>query len=369
MKQKNASSTLYIIFFLVLFLAFSAFAVDAAIVFSNRIKLQNAAEITALTAASEFNSSSDLNIAKSNVLNTANNTFNILKKGGFEHAQINFQLTSSQILVTSHMVSEPFFLRFLGVSGINLKAKACAVSESLEVKAISSGVRWISSSAVYLSDILSKDLNVNDTAILMPLGKFIPASYDKSSEHVIFNLIEAKNDQPLSLGPGGFITIKLPVPIVDKSGADLKIYEAGDSKEGYMVFAGIDNNPLNPYVQYDKPGDGISWINITCSGKSIDNIANPTGTAITDNLFSQDKIYGSASFDIGDSCITGVQKSVSMAKYIRIIDDNEETAFVNYNGNYYKTMTYGEASSATPGADIDSVLVLNHVKLVKPGDF
>ncbi|MDD3436893.1 MAG: pilus assembly protein TadG-related protein [Candidatus Gastranaerophilales bacterium] len=371
MKQKRASTTIYIIFFFVIFLAFAAFAVDGAIVFANRIKLQNITETTALVAASEFNYSSTATASdiENHVKSTAEDTFDLLKKDGLSIAKINTQAdaTSNKILATTTMVSQPFFLRFLGVSGINLEAKACAVCEELNVTANYSGVNWVTTKAVYLSDILSKDLNMNDTAILLPLGKFYSASYNSTSGFADFSLISSDDSHPLTLGPGGFITIKLPAPIVDKAGYDLFIKEAGDAKEGYMVFAGLDNDADNPYTQHDNQGGGISWVNITCSGSPEDtSLTNPFGTASTElPTPAQRKIYGSAYFDLGDSCIG----NISMAKYIRIIDDNDESAFVTDGTNYYKTKPYAEASTATAGIDIDYIKVLNHVKLVPPGSY
>lgn len=355
MNKKRASSTIYIIFFFVIFLAFAAFAVDGAIVFTNRVKLQEITEQTAIAVASKFNYSGTIS-------QDAQDTFNLLKQGGLQTATATFQVKTAEkkILVISDMVAQPFFLSFLGVSGINLEAKACAISEPLSVTANYSGINWVTASAAYLSDILSKNVNLNDTAILTPLGNFNLASYYNGI--VDFSLIN-EGGNSLSLGPGGFITIKLPAPIVDKPGDDLYIKEAGDALEGYMVFAGLDIDPANPYVQNGKEGAGISWINITASGNSID-LASPFGTAGTQlPTAAQTKFYGSGSFDIGKS-------GISMAKYIRIIDDNSETGFVKgKDGNYYKTMLYGEASTATAGADIDSVQVLNHVKLIPASSF
>lgn len=374
MKQKKASATVYIIFFLIMFLAFAAFAVDGAIVFANRAKLQNLTESTALAAASEFNYSSIATPAEieQNVLDTATATFALLKKDSLQtaNANVNVSTASNKVLVETSMISRPFFLAFLGVSGINLEAKACAISKTLPISANYAGINWVSAGAAYFSDILSKDLNLNDTAILMPLGEFASASYDLASGYVNFSLINSEDSNPLSLGPGGFITIKLPAPIVDKTGYDLFIKEIG-SLEGYFVFAGIDNNPENPYVRNDNQGDGISWVNISCSGKpEITDSGNligaytvPTGNA---TLGNQDKFYGSGYFDIGASCVGGI----SMAKYIRIVDDNNESAFVTTDNNtYYKTMLYGEASSSTAGADIDAINVLNHVKLITASNF
>lgn len=370
MRKKKASSTIYIIFFFVIFLAFMTFAVDGTIVFSNRLKLQNITETTAIAAASEFKYSLTASTAtiETKVSNAANDTFSLLKNDALKtaHINVNVDVSSNKVLVKTTMIAQPFFLRFLGVSGINLEAKACAESKELDVTANYSGINWVSTKAVYLSDIIA-NTDFHDTAILYPLGnKSSSASYDTIGGKVRFNLVSSADSAPLSLGPGGFIEVKLPAPLVDKPGYDLLVEEAGDAKEGYMVFAGLDNNPKNPYVNSTDTGDGISWINITCSGYS-DEITNPFGTAGTKlSVPAQSKIYGSAYFDINNSCITG---PISMAKYLRIIDDNDESAFVSYGSNYYKTMIYGEASTSTAGADIYSVQILNHIKLISPSSF
>ena len=374
MNKKKASATVYIIFFLVMFLAFAAFAVDGTIVLSNRAKLQNITEATALAAAAEFNYSLSATNAEieQKVSDTATETFQLLTKDGLQVSHINIKASavSNKVFIQTGMVSRPFFLAFLGVSGLNLEAKACAVSETMSISSNYAGVEWLSASAAYFSDILSKDLNLNDTAILKPLGDFSSASYDAASGYVNFSLINEEDNKPLSLGPGGFITIKLPAPIIDKPGYDLFIKEIG-SLEGYFVFAGLDNNPQNPYTRSDQPGDGISWINISCSGKPevVDSgnlIGAYTATTGSATLGIQDKFYGSGYFDIGANCVGGI----SMAKYIRIIDDNSETAFVtNNNSDYYKALLSGESSSATSGADIDAVRVLNHVKLIAASSY
>jgi len=207
---------------------------------------------------------------------------------------------------------------------------------------------------------------LNDTAILMPVGNTPSASYQSS--FVNFGLINndveddtAKGDA-LSLGPGGFITMRLPAPIVDKTGYDLFVKEVGDSIEGYMVFAGIDADPTDPYVKKGSTGS-INWVNISSCGVSNSNLGTLAHQSANTELSSNtDKFYGSGYFDFSKCTPT-----ITMAKYIRIIDDNEESAFVSNDKNtYYKVMMYGEASTATAGADIDAVKVLNHVKLINP---
>lgn len=358
-NKKNASSLLYFIIMFVIFLAFAAFAVDGTVVLTNRAKLQNITEMTALAAASEFRSSSS--VTANDIDDAARNTFNLLKQDGLGVSTIDVKSStdSNKVFVKTTMISQPFFLAFLGVSGITLEAQACAVSEELNVQPEYGHINWITVSAAYKSDILSKSDSMRDSAILTPLGDFKSASIDSFTNAANFSLINSTEDKPLSLGPGGFVTIKLPAPIIDKPGPDLYIQESG-ALEGYMVFAGLDINPKNPYVNDSQKGEDIAWVNISDSGTSEYSALGARAKQYTNtNLASNSpKFYGCGYFDIGKS-------NISMAKYIRIVDDNCETAFVKGNdGNYYKATLYGEASTATPGADIYKVLVLNHVKLI-----
>lgn len=360
-QKKKASVTMYMVALFIVFLAFSAFVVDGSITFNLRQKLQNITESAALAAAEEFNSSQDTNTIKDNVYNTAQETFNLLSKDGLNgiaKLDIKIDIDAKTVSLKSNAKAPTYFLAFLGVSTIKLNALATAKSESLSINANYSGINWLTTRSAYLSDIISRGSNYRDTAILFPLGDFGSASFQYTITN--YSLIDSSDGQPLSLGPGGYITIKLPVPIVDKKGADLSIEEIG-AKEGYLVYAGIDNDPDNPYTQ--NPDDdkdtsaGITWVNISNCGKSKE---------INDNVVYSssvgDKFYGSGDFDIAKA-------GLSVVKYIRIIDDNEETAFVKDGNTYYKTTLYGESSSATSGVDIDSVTVLNHVKLIKPVNF
>lgn len=375
-NKKQASSVIFLTVFFVMFLAFSTLAVDGTIVLTNRAKLQNITEMTALAAASEFNylqSASSTAIAD-HVSNTAETTFELLKQEGLKNAElkgVNPIVTSNRVIITSEMVSQPYFLAFLGVSGITLEAKACAVSEPLPIEASHAGISWLTPKAAYLSDILSnsdatppKTPSLNDTAILPPLGNLPASSYVSGIAN--FSLLnDGDEGKALSLGPGGFVTIRLPAPIVDKTGYDLYIKEvgtvgdSGKTKEGYIVYAGIDKNPDNPYVRKDEEGEKISWVNISTCGDSEDSSFTSAHHYVKTQLSSStDDFYGSGYFDLG-KC------GIYMAKYLRIIDDNNESAFVTNNGTtYYKAMMYGEASTATAGADIDKIVVLNHVRLI-----
>lgn len=362
-NKKKASSTLYFIFFFIIFLAFCAFAVDGTIVFTNRAKLQSITETTALAAAEEFNynlnaTQSDI---QSRVSQTAKDIFKTLKQGGLQTAKVDdIELNGQSIKLTTGMVSQPFFLSFLGVSGINLSAQSIAKSDEMPVFGSNTPtIHWATKRAVYHADIIA-----NDSAVLKSLSTDASLSY--SSGQVNYKFIRSgAPDPPLSLGPGGFVTIKLPVPIIDKTGYDLYIDEAGLAKEGYMVFAGLDKDPNNPYIDHtDTTSGGLSWVNISCTGYSKE-LTNPVYQASNTNLPGiQTKFYGSGYFDISKSC-DGYTNPVSMVKYIRIVDDNSESAFVQTNGTYYKSMLYGESSTNTPGADIDAVKVLNYVHLTQ----
>lgn len=378
--KKRASIILYIIALFTLFLAFCSFAIDGTIIFTKRFKLQNITESTALAAAQEFDNTIDYNSKKTstasinaNVREVATKTFNILKNDSLENAtmQISVDTESNKVLIKTECKAQTYFLAFLGVKWVNLKAKACATSEIISAVAKHAGINWLTNKAAYISDILFSSDNLKDTAILFPLGNDSSASIVKDSEKVgyIFNLIDSENNEGLNLGPGGYITIKLPTPILDKTGYDLEIDEAG-ALEGYMVFAGIDKNPDNPYVNANNIGDGISWTNISACGisKWTDNDKSINGEyyANTNSLGSQRKVYGSNYFDISNGCAG----NISMIKYLRIVDDNSETAFVSKNkSTYYKTTLYGESNGITAGADIDAIKILNHVKLINSRDF
>lgn len=393
MKKRKASSTVFIIAFFVAFLAFTAFAVDGTIIFTQRAKLQSATEAAAMAGASEFNYSNLATSAdiEAKVIATATDTLDLLKVDSLEYLKVNVgdilvDTTNKEVKITVNYLAQPYFLAFLGVTGVNLQAVACAKSEPLDVKAFYPSINWITSAGEYFSSIISKDKNFNDTAILSPLGNFMSASIDPDTGWVDFDAIDSADGVPLSLGPGGFITIRLPAPIIDKPGNDLYVREisTNGSAEGYFVFAGLDNNTgettdqsktTGPYVNVDKPGAGISWINITCSATSDVDPSITSSSVSTKGLGNQAKIYGSAFFNLNDSCIANNTKNaISMAKYIRIVDDNSESAYVKNtvgvaDNKYYKAMFYGEASTDTAGADIDSIQVLNHVRLMPPSQY
>lgn len=107
-------------------------------------------------------------------------------------------------------------------------------------------------------------------------------------------------------------------------------------------------------------------MNISCTGTST---TTDSASPLTHKQLAGGKFYGSAYFGHWSlTCASGFE-GISMAKYIRIIDDNDEQAFMKDGLIYFLTMAYGEASTPTAGADIDSVSIFNHVRLVPPSSF
>lgn len=373
--RKNASSMIYLIFFFVMFLAFCAFAVDGTIIFAQRARLQNATEAAALAGASAFKYQGTSTIAE--VQTKAAEAFkmweyNDLENAGAPNVQVN--IDKKMVMVTTRMIAQPFFLAFLGTSGIELNAMSAAKSEELKIKSKYPGINWVSAAMVYRRDIIMSDKDeLYDTAVLKPVGQNSRSASLDASDKPKLSLIDDKDDRPLSLAPAGRLIVKLPAPIVDKKGPDIMVKEYGEALDGYFVFVGLDNDPAatrdaskttGPYINYKKHGSNVKWTNISCSGDYDTGL--PPYQIYVQGVGNQVKFYGPAYFDIGDSCIG---KKISMAKYLAIVDDNDESAFVESNGSYFPAMLYGESSQPTSGVDLDYISVLNHVILIKPKEF
>ncbi|HNW26787.1 MAG TPA: Tad domain-containing protein [Candidatus Gastranaerophilaceae bacterium] len=395
MKKKNASTVMYMIFLFSVILAFCAMAIDATIIYNTRMKLQDATERAALAGAELFNdkfypTGTLAATIESAAEEKAEEIFGHFLFGDLKSVNTTIiadaKYSNKKILVKTSAYSPTFFLSFLGVQSVKINAKACAVSEKMDVKSNFDSAMWTTPKALYRSGIIYSEDNSTDTSISKPLGQissiqnFYSASYETNTP--IFRLIDDIDNHPLSLGPGGYLLIRLPAPIVDKPGPDLFIKEAGKALEGYFVFAGIDIDPFNPYLNNATQGGGVAWKNITCSAISeyedLNNNLVPYSVSTT-HSGTQEKFYGSAYFDLGDSCIktsAGNNANLSMAKYIKIVDDNSESAFVKRSlgsslpssppYSYYKAMLFGEASTATAGADIDAIQILNFVRLIPP---
>lgn len=382
MKRKKSSTVVYLIFFFAVFLAFCAFAVDGTMVYYSRAKLQAATESAALAGARHLSRANIRNYSaapaaarasfRNDVVSTATENFELYLPDNLDEATIttgNVSIDNKQVRIITSCLCRPFFLTFMGVSGVRVNAVSLAVTEGLPVRGNYDHVNWLSSTAAYFSDIIANSQNPVDTRLERPLGEYESPSIMSPDNDVHFEYLEKDDNRSLSLGPGGSLMVRLPTPLVKGLFFDLFINEAGDALDGYFVFAGLDVDPSNPYVSNAQPGAGIMWRNISCSGINSDFVMNDVLGAYrtnTDNMGSQVKFYGSGIFSLNATCLGN--PGISMVKYIKIVDDNSETAFVTNSigggiGTFYKAILYGEASTATAGADIDYIELLNHVRL------
>jgi hypothetical protein len=236
------------------------------------------------------------------------------------------------------------------------------------------------------------------------------ASFMSGERGRIEEIAGAPDGRTVSLGRGGYITIKLPKPIVDGQGMDLQIITRGN-RNGYFVFAGIDVNPSNPYINSQSPGDGINWVNISCTGVPINapreigatlgaeqfsGILYPsTASGIASSFLLQPLFYGSGYFDLNADCSATrpspsataastfpYKANISTAKYLKIIDDNYDGGYLQYPMSNTTNFAYPAASdfnftrygmftgfpaqgaSVSPGVSIDSIGILHQPRLM-----
>lgn len=368
MKKRSANTIITLVMFFTVIMAFCAFAIDFTIILTQRAKLQSATESAAQAGASNFRYLSDLAPSSDEVESSARKTLSLLKDKRMHKVEIKeivMKPESKAVYIKSEAIVPTYFLTTLGVGFVRLEAQSAARSEIKWMNKSQPKVLSKIDSVVYEGSVVVNPENEADTAILPPLGDAKNASMQKALGVVNFPLVYGSSDgKPLSLGAGGYITFRLPVMLVDKPGNDLYIKEIGAS-EGYFVFAGVDVDPKDPYINKDYKGKGIRWVNISCTG-TPEGYGGAFSVFVPSLGMYQTKFYGSGYFDLGASCSDGYDRDVSAAKYIRIIDDNAEDGFMN---SANPVLLLGEASSITPGADIDAVGVLNFIRLVKKSEF
>lgn len=398
-KSRKGASLIILAFSALAIAGLASFALDLGIILNQRYEFQKAVESAALISASEmeiYELGGVFRVPTQNqISNIATNNYDALAK----HNQlmrevasaptITVNRTSKAVKVEADTTVPTYFFNLLGVSKVNIQAKAAAVNVP-----------------TYLSGTFPKPtgsvLNgigtYRDTEIMQPLGGDNSGAGESTTN--IFNvnanyayIYGMPDGRALSLGPGGHITIKLPSVIVDGKGSDFVIYERGHA-EGYFVYAGIDNNPANPYSDASSPGNDIKWVNISCTGiplyanKSVLLGAHETSVTIGGGVITDYKFYGSGMFDLGAQCRDGAGTliydgtgvvpgvpSISNVKYLKIIDDNSEDGFfiqprfgIN-NTVGIPTLLPGEHSSITPGADLDAIGIFHHSRLVRVADF
>ena len=374
LKRRQGVSLVIVAFGVTTLLAMAALVIDTGMVLNSQVELQKAVETSVLTAVTTLEPVKTGGIIKVDTTQTeqiARDVFKYVSNPLVDAPSItavDINTASKAIHISAVGYSKTYFLKFLGIYTIKLNAQAASISAP----------RYINRSVD--SNSLMIDYS-GDTAVQQPLGDNKNPGIDTLYKPKPEYLYGPPDNKALSLGPDGYVTLRLPAPLVDLEGNDLYIREQGNL-EGYFVFAGVDVNPLNPYTNELLPGDGIKWVNISCTGI-------PAGTNSSGNVgayyvnvdisgkptIQEAKFYGSGYFDLGANCSRGGVETygpntekIASAKYLKIIDDNSEDGFMTDNQNV-PTLIQGEHSSVTPGADIDAVAVLHHSRLTNSSDY
>lgn len=359
-KRKKGVSLVVIAFSVVVLLVFAGFSIDVGYILNVQSELQKATETAALKGAASYGlvRSGDkvkLDDVKPTAVATSVFTAMTGATGITANAavpDVQKNTTSEAVSVQSSIDVTPIFMSLIGMDSITIQSQAQAISSPFYLsRHFPRGISAGSLMANYSGDSKAKK----------PIGDNNNLNGDGHYD----NVLGQPDGKSLSLGCYGYITARLPLPLVDENGFDLFIKESGNL-DGYMVFAGNDNDPNSPYINEISPGAGISW-------KNISQFSAPVGVKIGQNVGSylanvdyaggnilEPKVYGSALFDIGAAGLSSV-------KYIKIIDDGKEDGFLLSN-TAQPIIFIGDHSSVTPGADIDAVAVLHHSKLIPFND-
>jgi len=378
-KSKKGVSLVIVVLAITTIMAFAGLVVDIGMVQNCQNELQKATENAALVAASTLEPFTDsygnTKIDTTKATAVAQDIFNYLKNpfiDSYGNISVEIKPKSKAVYVKSSAKSRTYFLQVVGIHYINVEAQASAMSSPSYLS--ENSILSIEGSSIMTDTTV-------DTHIRDPLGDTKNASlnyaYFLKKEH----LMGLPDNNAIHLGPGGYITIKLAKPIIDAEGPDLYIAEAGNM-EGYFVFVGTDKDSSNPYINEAKPGAGIEWTNISCTGiPSAPDSSGYLGAYYTlvDYLngspTAEAKFYGSGYFDLGGKCINGMTETyggtagrIAAAKYIKIIDDNTEDGFMADNPSV-PVLLLGEHSGITPGADIDAISIFHKTRLIRTKDF
>ena len=405
-KKRKGVSVILLMFSLIAIFSLAGLIVDLGILLNTRYEFQKLLETSALAAVADYNAyegtgadlnkimyppvaniSTNVNSIVNNNLNAfiASNSFLLISKN--ITPEITFGTTiqsrySRAIKITATADVKTYFLTLIGIRSIKILGSAAAMNVPVYLKNgnILNGT-WPGTVPPSYKDTDIRNPAGGASSIKSLNGENYTLPAITNINATFSNIYGFPEGRVLSLGPGGYITIKLPATLVDGRGFDLQIITRGTAT-GYFVFAGNDTNPANPYVSATSPGGGIAWVNISCTGTPVGNSTNgtvgsynQTCTALPVGQQVQPKFYGSGYFDIGASCSSGYAGNVHTAKYLKIIDDNLEDGFILNDPEVYANMTAipsyfaGQNSSYTPGVSIDAIAVEHHPRLISTSDF
>lgn len=424
-KKRQGASIIIMTFGLIAVLSLAGLVVDLGIILNSRHELQKVVETTALASIAEYEAyENNVNVINyptdAQISTIASNNFNaFIKSNSVLRMSANVTSTvtfgtlnplglipapatanfnnmtkySRAIRIDASDVARTYFLSIIGIRTINIQASAAAIHLPLYLRP---------------GNILNGDSiatgGCRDTDVRDPVGgSNAGVPYNATINGVVYslpiienvnkdadNISGVANGTVLSLGPGGYITLKPPSTIVDGKGFDLQIITRGNAN-GYFVFVGNDTDPSNPYVDAATPGGGINWVNISCTGTPVGAQTNGrvgsynqwidfnANTAV-DTGETQAKFYGSGYFDLSASCTDSTPTvtyngNVKTAKYLKIIDDNIEDGFIAKNPRFDADLDLvpsffpAQNSSLTPGVSIDAVAIEHHPRLISIMDF
>lgn len=418
-KGRKGVSIIILVFSLFAIVGLSALVLDLGLILNQRYELQKAVESAALLTASEYEllesdrkdpgefrlglpfqiNITDASSGVGSVQYKALKDYNqLLSVGTDSIPAITFNRDSKAVKIEANATVPTYFMSVLGIREIEIQSKAAAINvpQYLSSKFPRPNGSIVNGAGIY-----------RDTEIRSPVGGktsgFAHPTGDVYNQNSDFDNIYGRPDgKTLSLGPGGHIMIKLPSTIFDGKGVDFAIYERGHA-EGYFVYAGIDIDPDDPYIDAANPGSGINWVNISCTGIPLyvkmddDEIIGSHRTQVNINgvTYTDYKFYGSGYFDLGMKCDNfydgtvydgtdpGNSVQIKNIKYLKIIDDNIEDGFFlqprldfnyhpepeDYTEHAIPMVIPGEHSSFTPGADLDAIEILHHSRLISIADF
>lgn len=252
---------------------------------------------------------------------------------------VTTSLTSRAVRLQSRARVPTFFMAVIGIKTLQINAQAAAIN----------------CPAYPQLNLPAPAGSILDADIRDPVGGANSNIYKATAPNEAAFILGFPDDVPVALGPGGSVKLALPAPIVDGPGPDIYIKEVGDL-EGYYLYIGIDDG-------------GEQWVNISCTGTPTENaLANIGGTAAGAYADSngQYKFYGSGMFDLSQACAgPGIAYGGDIKNGTRlyIVDDNVEDGILSSDLNR-AVMMVGEHSSSSPGADIDSVAILHHSRVI-----
>lgn len=316
--KKQGVSLIVIIFSTLAILGFAGLVVDLGIIVTSQNELQKIAESCSLIGSSTITATVDSGgtvgySANSTMINSEiQNAFNrevsgnsFLSSAVLQPVQIKQNSGAVRVTVTAN--ESAYFTRLLGLSSFRMVAQGAAQNSPIYLNQNFPRMAPPNPSGSVIS-------TAADTNIVSPMG---PNGNHMNS---ITNIYGAPNSMPVCLGPAGYVTIRVPAPLEDKTGEDIFVRTFGNYK-GYFLFAGVDTDPASPYINSTSPGSGIMWVNISCTGVSAEtnntsgNLA-PYATGVVFNngsnqLVVKPKFYGSGYFDMGRSCTDGLGNSIN----------------------------------------------------------